>query len=342
MIRKLATIQRVEKIEPIEGADAIELVKIMGWQCVTQKGGFKEGDKGVYFEVDSYLPIDERFEFLRKSCYRNNEYVGEGFRIRTLRLRGELSQGLFLPISLIPEAEGLDLGADVTDLLGVKKWDVPETLGDMGIIIGDKPHGIPTTDELRVQSAEVLLEKMLGKAYYIATKQDGTSCTVYCKEGVVGVCGRSDEYKEDTETSSMWRFVKETKLDEKLKSYGRDIVLQGEYCGHGIQKNKLRLKKPELFVFNAIDMSSGMKRLGLEETKRVVGDLGVSMVPIEEEGRNFNYTMEEILERARGKYPSGVIKEGIVVRPVEPEYVQEVGCYLSFKAINNDYLLKED
>ena len=93
-MRKLATIQKISEVKPIPGADFIELVVIKGWQCVAKKGEFKPEDSCVYFEVDSYLPIDERFEFLRKTSYRNNEFMGEGFRVKTVKFRGEISQGL--------------------------------------------------------------------------------------------------------------------------------------------------------------------------------------------------------------------------------------------------------
>ena len=90
-MRNLVTIQKIAGIIPIEGADAIELVIIKGWQCVAKKGEFVQGDKCVYFEVDSYLPIEERYEFLRRTSYRNNEFMGEGLRIKTMTMRGEIS-----------------------------------------------------------------------------------------------------------------------------------------------------------------------------------------------------------------------------------------------------------
>jgi RNA ligase (TIGR02306 family) len=162
VMRSLATIQQIADVKPIEGADIIELVLIKGWQCVAKKGEFKKNDFCVYFEVDSYLPIDTRYEFLRKTSYRNNEYMGEGFRIKTITMRGELSQGLALPVSLFSEIEPQP-GLDVTDVLGVRKWEQPETTGNMGIEIGDKPFGIPTTDETRLQSMPEFLEAFNGK-----------------------------------------------------------------------------------------------------------------------------------------------------------------------------------
>lgn len=340
-MRKLATIQEVREIIPIEDADAIELVKIMGWQCVVKKGEFKVGDKGVYFEVDSYLPIEEKYEFLRGSSYRNNEFMGEGFRIKTMRMRGQLSQGLFMPFITYPEFNlgSIEVGEDVSELLSVRKWEVPEVEGSSGTEIGGKPFGIPTTDELRVQSTDILRQKLLGKAYYISTKMDGTSCTMYIMDGQVGVCGRNSEYKDD-DKCSMWKYAHKHHIPEKLKAYGKNIAIQGEFCGHGIQKNRLRLKEPAFYVFDIIHLDN-MERCGYEELVSIVNELGLELVPIEEVGENFNYTLEELLEKARGKYPSGVDKEGIVIRPLVPEYVREASGKLSFKVINNDFLLKE-
>ena len=115
LYQTLVSIQEIHGTEPIEGADRIELVKVLGWQCVANKGDFKPGDKCLYFEIDSFLPICDKFEFLRKSSYRKNEYMGEGFRIKSVRLRGQLSQGLALPLSDFPEFSDYEIGQDVSE-----------------------------------------------------------------------------------------------------------------------------------------------------------------------------------------------------------------------------------
>lgn len=102
-MRKLASIQRIRKIEPIEGADRIELAHVLGWQCVVNKGQFKPMDSAVYFEIDSFLPIRPEFEFLRQSSYKKTDIMGEGFKLRTMRFKGQISQGLLLPITQFPE-----------------------------------------------------------------------------------------------------------------------------------------------------------------------------------------------------------------------------------------------
>lgn len=341
-MRHLVTIQKIDELLPIENADAIELAKILGWGLVVKKGEFKVGDPCVYFEVDSFLPAnDPRYEFLRGSSYRNNEFMGEGMRIKTVTLRGCLSQGLALPLSQFPELDGKQVGDDVTELLGVVKWDMPEIAGPSGTQIGNKPFGIPTTDETRVQSVDELRQELLGKPYYISTKMDGTSCTIYKIGGKVGVCGRNYEFKDDGK-SIMWKLFHKLGVVERLMAYPDDIVIQGEFCGPGIQKNRIGLRDYAFYVFNVFRYAdTNMKLMNLEDMVKVCKDLDLTMVPIEETGDNFNYTLDELLEKARGKYPSGKDKEGIVIRPINPIWNMYLGKSLSFKVLNNDFLKKE-
>ena len=341
-MRKLATIQEISDIRPIEGADAIELVLIKGWQCVAKKGEFQKGDLCVYFEVDSYLPIDARYEFLQRSSYRNNEFMGEGFRIKTMTMRGELSQGLALPLSRFPEITPKP-GGDVTDLLGVRKWEQPESVSNLGVDIGGKPFGIPTTDETRLQSMPEFIEAFKGRQYYITTKMDGTSCTIYCKDGKVGVCGRNSEYKEDAAASAMWAWVYKRGLKDRLLELGENIAVQGEFCGMGIQKNRMKLPEPNLYVFDVVILrdGGGGRKAGLAELRRYCERLELEMAPVEETGDCFNFTLAELLEKARGKYSSGLDKEGIVVRTQEAEHNHAINHKMSFKVINNDFLKKE-
>jgi len=342
-MRNLASIQEISAIKPIKDADAIELVIIKGWQCVSKKGEFKALDKCVYFEVDSFLPLEPRYEFLHRTSYRNNEFMGEGLRIKTMTMRGEISQGLALPITAFPEITETVVGADVTALLNVRKWELPEVVGTAGIEIGSKPFGIPTTDETRVQSMTEFIDAFKGKPYYIATKMDGTSCTVYCNNGVVGVCGRNREYREDTVSCAMWAWVHRHGLKDKMLTLGENIAIQGEFCGQGIQKNRLKLTEPNLYVFDIVRLEADGSRpkMGLADLQNYCEKLELETVPIEEVGESFAYTLDELLEKARGKYSSGMDKEGIVVRTQEFQHNAELQHKMSFKVINNDFLKKE-
>jgi len=355
-MRKLASVQRVWKVEPIEGADRIELAHVLGWQCVVNKGEFsREGDLGIYFEIDSFLPICPEFEFLRASSYKKTDIMGEGFLLRTKKFKGQISQGLLLPfdalvksfpqiLDRLKEAPFEEVGTDLTDVLGVRKYEIEERATTGGNVIGVLPYDVPHTDETRVQAEPGLIQEFAGLEYYISTKMDGSSHSVSFDENGFHVCGHNYEYKDD-DSSAFYRFVNAMGLREKMELYVgthglRTLTLQGEFCAPGIQQNRLKLKKPEWYVFTVrIDG----KRTDLETLRKLCWDLNVQTVPIEETGTDLpsGYpTVESLLSRADGEYPNGGKKEGIVIRPTTPIYSPTIGTDLSMKVVNNKYLLK--
>jgi len=337
-MRKLASIQIVNSIKPIPNADAIECVGVLGWECVSKKGEFKVGDKCVYFEIDSLLPETETFEFLRKNCYRKDL---KKFRLKTAKLRGQLSQGLALPLSLFPDLYHLEACADVTDLLNVEKYEPPIPAQ----ISGDAKSfswPIAKTDEVRVQTDEGLnlLGALHGKPYYLSLKLDGTSCSFIIDPSnkEFHVCGRNYSYKNKP-NHSFWTINERYQVEERLRSIGENLALQGECVGPGIQQNKLGLPNIDYYIFNVVDTST-RKRLSLEDSLSVVKELKMNFVPILEKGDSFKYNMEQLLEKAKGKYREHFEnakqhqeREGIVIRSL---------CgSVSFKAINNEFLLQE-
>lgn len=348
-MRKLASIQRVWDVQPIENSDNLELIKVIGWQCVANKGQFKKGDLCVYFEIDSFLPIRPEFEFLRASSYKKTDIMGEGFKLRTMRFRGQLSQGLALPLSAfadLPSELDVAIGMDVTEWLGVKKWEVEERATTCGTVIGSLPYDVPHTDETRIQECPELLEKFGDMEYYITTKLDGSFHSLSLDEDGFHVCGHNYEYKDDG-SSSFYELIKQRNYEFSMRHaaaiYGmKTLTVQGEFCAPGIQKNPLLLKKPEWYVFTVRENG---KRIGLDRMKILCGIMCMPMVPVEEVGTGLaeKYpTAEAILSRADGNYSSGRRKEGIVVRTTEPVYCPEIGGPLSFKAVSNKYLLKNE
>lgn len=350
-MRQLASIQEITNIEPIENADAIELAHVLGWQCVVKKNEVSIGDKVVYFEIDSFLPIRQEFEFLRSSSYRNSELLGEGFRLRTMKFRGQISQGLVLPITIFNEIpSNIEIGTDVTELLGVRKWEIPEQASTGGTIVGQLPWNIPKTDETRVQSNPELIKEFANINYYISTKLDGSSHSLGINQEGFHVTGHNYEYKNDG-NSSFYNFILDKGYKEKMESlmnikysdYGviTDIAIQGEYCAPGIQRNPLKLLKPEWYVFT---IKINGKRVRLNEMLDICNQLGMPHVPIEEEGFDLpsKYpTVESLLERADGNYTiGGGKKEGIVIRPTTPIHSNLVSGPLSMKVVSNKYLLK--
>ena len=347
MSRKLASIQRIWQIAPIEGVDRIELANVLGWQCVVNKGQFQPMDMAVYFEIDSFLPIREEFEFMRASSYRKTDIMGEGFRLRTMRFRGQISQGLLLPISQFSELSAdVELGTDVTEILGVRKWEIEEKVTTGGTAIGTLPSDVPHTDETRVQAEPDLIGDFAGLEYYITTKMDGSSHSVSLDEEGFHVTGHNYEYKDDGK-SAFYDLVKCGDIESKLRKYYEEyglhlLTIQGELCAPGIQQNRLKLTKPEWYVFT---IRIDGKRVGLKKMQEICEVLNLQMVPVEEVGTDLpsKYpTVEALLERADGEYPKGGKKEGIVIRPTEPIFSERISAALSMKVVSNKYLLKNE
>ena len=346
-MRKLASIQRIWKIEPIEGADRIELAHVLGWQCVVNKGQFQPMDIGVYFEIDSFLPIRPEFEFMRATSYKKSDVMGEGFKLRTMRFRGEISQGLLLPLSQFPQIPAeAEIGTDVTELIGVKKWEIEERVTTGGTAIGILPYDIPHTDETRVQEEPALIQAFAGLEYYISTKMDGSSHSIGIDENGFHVTGHNYEYKDDG-ASSFYELVKARGYREKMEAFAKKenlatFTVQGELCAPGIQQNRLHLIKPEWYVFT---IRENGKRVGLRRMLEICDLLGFEHVPIEEVGMDLpsKYpTVKALLARADGDYPKGGKKEGIVVRPTEPVFCPLISASLSMKIVSNKYLLKNE
>ena len=266
-MRHLASIQKIWKIEPIEGADRIELAHVCGWQCVVGKGQFKPMDDAVYFEIDSFLPVRPEFEFLRASNYKKTDIMGEGFKLKTMKFKGQISQGLLMPIDAFPElSTELTLGTDVTEWLGVKKWEIEERATTGGTIIAELPATVPHSDETRVQEEPELIQDFGDLEYYISTKMDGSSHAVAIDEDGWHVCGHNYEYANDGK-SDFYNLINQMNLRPRMEEYVetngyKSLTIIGEFCAPGIQQNRLRLKKPEWYVFTV--MING-KRVGLLE-----------------------------------------------------------------------------
>jgi RNA ligase (TIGR02306 family) len=338
-MRKLATIRYIHEILPIEGADNIEIAVVDGWNCVVKKGNFQSREIIVYIEIDSFIPIHPYFEYLRKSSYRKMDEE-EGFRLKTVRLRGVLSQGLVVSLKdLIKEGlledkiyiTGFD---DVTQKLGIKLYEPPIPSQLSGKMKGNFPSFIPKTDELRVQNLDY--HKLINETYYVTEKLDGSSITIYLKEDIFGVCSRNIDLLED-EDNTFWKTVRKLDIENLLRKQGlNDISLQGELIGEGIQGNKYKLKGHHIKFFNVYDIVSG-KRFELDKLKEIiVYGLGLETVPVLSENFKLPLDRKELLVFAEGKSQLyDTEREGVVIRT---QYSSDI----SFKVISNKFLLKED
>jgi RNA ligase (TIGR02306 family) len=333
-MRKLASIQRVLALYPIPNADAIELAQINGWQCVVKKGEFQVGDLGVYFEIDAVPPDRSMFDFL----WKGQPHRPESLRIKTMRLRGALSQGLLMPTGTFPEVTSIIEGQDLTEILGVHKYEPPAPEG-MADYRGPFPSLVSKTDEMRVQSFPQLIDELHGKPYVATLKCDGTSGTFCMWEGEFHACGHNHSLLDLEEGNPHWIVARRYKLPEVLARYPH-LALQGEVVGPGIRKNPMGLKDVDLRAFNLYDMRAG-RALDHDECFAFYTQHGIAAAPVVEEGPDFQHTIESLLKLAEGTYEGTKNeREGIVIRPRVGQHSQTLGGRLSFKAISNRYLLK--
>ena len=204
--RKLATIRVISQLKPIKGADLIEVAVIDGWEVVIKKGEFNVGDLCVYFEIDSWIPT-ELAPFLSKGKEPRIYRGVKGERLKTIKLKGQISQGLVLPIGILGmDYVGDELNYDVTELLNILKWEpeIPAQLA--GKLEGNFPSYIPKTDQERIQNY-IRNMPLAVNQWEVTEKLDGSSMTVYRARDIakmdgghrMGVCSRNYELKlEDT------------------------------------------------------------------------------------------------------------------------------------------------
>src|SRR5712671_5792843 len=238
---KLASIQTISEIRPIDGADRIEAATVLGYQTVVKKGEFRPGDLCVWHEPDTVAAEKPEYEFLRK----------QGFRLKVSRFKGQVSQGLALPLSVLPTADN-SVGQDVTELTGIRKYEKPLSPNLAGVAKGAFPSWMPKTDEPNLRSFPAALDEFTGRECVITQKVDGTSGTFYLRAGQFGVCSRNLELVEDA-TTAFWRVAHELQLREALATLRGDFALQGEVHGEGIQSNHLGRQGVGLAAFDLFD-----------------------------------------------------------------------------------------
>lgn len=407
-MRKLASIVTISKLTPIENADRLEVAEMAGkgWKVVVQKNEFSPFDKAVYFEIDSALPYDdERYAFLRERCTRKmmvkGEVVHKVIRIKTVKLRGVVSQGLLIPLSKFDEitkamtnVDGKDMlyntvriesndtetvyvirleevdGADVSTLLNIEHFDeVVERYAPLEFRnpLSSDAYGrfptdwIPRTDEERIQNLAEYFEKYAGHEFEVTSKDDGSSVTMFYspridEENAFGVCSRNIRLKPISGDGTIplpWRMAEKYAVCEKLKRFyeetGNEYAVQGELIGPGIQKNRDKYTDHEWHVFKIYDICAQRyllpserrefcNRMGLQHVAVAHEALDIfGQVNVKDEHGNIDISasMNAILKFAEGKTDRGFEREGFVFKST-------TNPHISFKAVSNRYLLKQE
>ena len=350
-MRKMATVRKIDSIRPIPDADAIECAVIGGWTVVVKKGEFKPGDLAVYVEIDAWVPT-EIAPFLSKG-QEPKEFEGiKGERLRTVKLRGQLSQGLLLPLSVPFEKAGdtgflhtseddFYEGEEVSEILGIVKYEAPIPAQLAGEVKGMFPGFIPKTDQERVQNLSNELEvwRAEGNFWEVTEKLDGSSMTVYIRDGEIGVCSRNLELKRNKD-NSLWKAVANQGIEEMLIGYNAfdsefAVALQGELIGEGIQGNPYKLKGQKFYIFDIYDIAAGRYYTPKERSK-FIKETGLAHVPVMDTGGLLqDIDMEGILLGAEGKSDlnNQTEREGLVFKREDGKE--------SFKVISNRFLLRD-
>lgn len=335
--RQLVTIRTISSLTPIPGAEFIETATIDGWQTVVKKGEFKPGDSCVYFEVDSFLPAsDIRFSFLAKDIRQWNGHTG--IRLRTIKLRKQISQGLALPASSFPELANAE---DKAAAIGVLKWEPEQPATIAGNVKGNFPYFLVKTDQERIQNMLYMFDN-LDAEYEVTIKHDGTSLTCYNYTGKLGVCSRNLELKLDDPENKDNLYIKTaTKygLVDALTKLNLDIAVQGEIVGPSIQKNRGGETDVELRVFDIYDINTRAyltpaARIEMLDRLSKEGFTGKSATVLHARIRlgDIATNVSQLLAWADTlRYQNNSNAEGAVFKPVNGGK--------SFKVISNEYQL---
>lgn len=356
-MRQLATIRKIDDLQPIENADFIEVAAIGGWNVVVKKGIHQIGDKIVYFEIDSWLP-EAIAPFLGDggTPVRTYEDVA-GFRLKTKKLRGVVSQGLILPLSALAgmtvTVEGHEYlfenvtwrdDEDVTEILNIKKYEVQIAANLAGFARGNFPSFIRKTDQERIQNITKDIRDYSEREmqWEVTEKLDGTSCTIYKNDAllaedkdVLGVCSRNIDLK-DTEGNVYWTIAKKYDVHAILLRDGRNLAIQGEIIGEGIQGNKYKMTERKFYVFDILDIDT-QKYMNADERIAFCDEHDLLHAPVLKRFAELSSAeVKDLIPLADGRsvlYDTA--REGLV-------YKCEQAPSVSFKIISNKWLMKHD
>ena len=335
-MHELATISKIQDIQPIPDKDRIVLATVENYHSIVKKDEFKPGDKVIYVYYDAILPVRPEFEFLRKRCW--SEKV-QGFRIRPMKMGDAVSEGLVLPLSLIPGGDRLAVGTVVTGMLGIRRYDpdaqapkiqpkrrwwmrypvIREFLEIFGFPKETKakgyPEEVPKSDEENIEKCWDKVKRM--KTDFIVTEKMEGTAAMY----VLDKRKRLHTYSHNWETNGegIWGEVArknniEAGLLKVLRKMKERIAIEGEICGPGIQKNIYGFDKPRFFLYSAYNADTG-ERLSYPELLKIAAMMEIEKVPyIKTSG--ILPDVEEMLKDAEGNslFGTSVPREGLVWR----------------------------
>lgn len=350
--KKLVSLEKIWKIDPIEGVDDAELAYVLGWHCVIIKGQFNVGDSCVLFRDGTFIPEKScDFNFCGKQRSATHHYeMGNGYRIKTREyFKSVIASCAVVKITNFDFIlDDTPAGTDLTDMFDVKEWYSYEREVFYGNVYGYAHDDIVVPEEPKIQEYGVdLLEEMRGKRYYIASKVPGHTIVCHIDEhSKFRIADKDMEYKCGG-SSEMMKIVRQNKIETKLRAYTvrysyDTVTVVGELCALNIERNRMNVMVPTWFVSGVY---CNRRRINFSETKRVANWINCETIPIEETGDSFidKYPdMRAVEERARGEYSHGYLKKGIIIRSDEWQYSEVIDGDMSVECLNYDYLKKYD
>lgn len=347
----LASIQVVTDIRPIEGADRILKATVLGWETVIKRDEFKDGDLCVWHEPDTVVDkTNPVYVILEKREYR----------LRISRIRGQISQGLALPIHHFKEQlAGIEpiVGTDVTEQVNILHWTKPTTGFTKNDRLTNWPSFLRKTDQPNLRSKPKALELLRAEPEVAFTlKMDGTSATFYHFNTRWGLCSRNYElvFDPEKELSHYRKIANKHALEHRMVKYGKDIAIQGEICGPEVNRNPAGLKELTFYVFHIWDIRA-RRMVDFDDMLKMIEEINaleldpefaaapkLQTVPILQRGPIGERTLADLITYTNSlTYAPGKLAEGVVIHPVkEVPYVKYLDERLSVKLISEPFELK--
>lgn len=340
-MRKLAYVVKIDDIREIPNADRLCIYVVGGWNIVDTKEKYSIGDLAVMIETDSWIPHDIA-PFLSKGK-EPREYNGvKGERLKTAKLRGVVSQGLLLPMSVFDTIEHGFLifgksnpeGIDVSDILNIQKWEAPIPAQLAGVMRGNFPSAIPKTDQPRIQNLkkELSIARHKQLQFTIEEKLEGSSLTMYLDDqDEFHVCSRNLDLTRD-DTNTFWRAALKYDVENIMRQNAlQGYAIQSEMLAPGVQGNIYKLTDVEFYVFDVYDVKQA-RYLYPTERRELINKLGFKQAPVLCESTLLG-SMEDIISLADGtSMLYNTLREGIVFKQIDGD--------MTFKSISQQYLIK--
>lgn len=334
MSTHFVNIIEIAEVKDHPNADRLELIPIGGWQCVSGKGNFKVGDKAIYIQPDYVVPTDnEHFSFLAKEGKDTH-------RLRAVRLRGELSYGLLIPVP--EELDDLPVGTNVMEHFGIVRYEEP-----IRFTTGGQSDSLPHKDWPQIYCPKFDVESLANfpdvispdTEVVLTEKIHGANAKYVYHDGKFYVGRRNSWLKEDLTTP--WHSVKSLEKIKEFCSAYPDHILFGEVFGK-VQSLRYNLETGVEFVAFAVMHNGQFLDMVGDSFFSVLNEYGVETVPVLNVCKmsEINFDIAERNSVLAHKYGlKEQIMEGFVITPVEGFVDPNIG-FVQLKHISNNYWLK--